>query len=440
MSLAELKAKLAAVKAEGSKLHDALAALGQEPNDEQLAKLEGFASEASELEAQIQDSEAKRERAAKAAAALAAKGFEESAAGAVPVIEGVKDLAPEDPCAGFKSGPEFMRAVMAAGQGRAMDSRLEHLAAVGSDENRGNSDPLGGFLIPEGFSPNLLELGFEGDPTANLTTAIPMDAPSVTLPARVDKNHSTSVTGGFQVYRGNQASEMKSSKGEFEDVTLKASYLTGLCYATDALLNDSPISFAAIIANSWQQEMGNKMFDEKINGTGVGEFEGILNSPALVSVAKESGQAADTINGTNIVNMRSRCYGYNNAVWLANHDTIPQLAKAHLPGTNSDHGVFYPSLQAGVPDMLMGRPIFFTEYASKLGDKGDLMLVDWSQYLMGNYQGPQQASSMHVRFTANEQAFRITARNDARCWWRSALTPKKSSATLSPLVTLAARA
>jgi hypothetical protein len=31
-------------------------------------------------------------------------------------------------------------------------------------------------------------------------------------------------------------------------------------------------------------------------------------------------------------------------------------------------------------------------------------------------------------------------RNDGRSWWRSALTPRKSSDTLSPFVVIAARA
>jgi hypothetical protein len=56
------------------------------------------------------------------------------------------------------------------------------------------------------------------------------------------------------------------------------------------------------------------------------------------------------------------------------------------------------------------------------------------------YQPLQSAESLHVRFEYNERTFRFTMRNDGRCWWRSAITPKKSSTTLSPFVTLAARA
>ena len=46
---------------------------------------------------------------------------------------------------------------------------------------------------------------------------------------------------------------------------------------------------------------------------------------------------------------------------------------------------------------------------------------------------------MHVRFDVGERAFRFYRRNDGQWWWRTVLTPKNGD-TLSPTVTLAARA
>jgi hypothetical protein len=46
---------------------------------------------------------------------------------------------------------------------------------------------------------------------------------------------------------------------------------------------------------------------------------------------------------------------------------------------------------------------------------------------------------MHVRFVNHERAFKFWTRNAGAPWWRSALTPHKGSATLSPFVTLAER-
>jgi len=97
-------------------------------------------------------------------------------------------------------------------------------------------------------------------------------------------------------------------------------------------------------------------------------------------------------------------------------------------------------LTSGGQETLDGRPIYFTEHAKNLGTVGDLVLANWSQYLEGEYQGMQQAESIHVRFVSAERAFRFYKRNDGRTWWRSALTPKNSAPTLSPFLTLATRA
>ena len=75
-----------------------------------------------------------------------------------------------------------------------------------------------------------------------------------------------------------------------------------------------------------------------------------------------------------------------------------------------------------------------------MGDTGDILLVNPTQYLDGLYQPLQSAESLHVRFDSHERAFKFWLRNDGKCWWRAALTPKNSASTLSPFVKLDARA
>jgi hypothetical protein len=86
--------------------------------------------------------------------------------------------------------------------------------------------------------------------------------------------------------------------------------------------------------------------------------------------------------------------------------------------------------------MLLGRPIFYSEYASTIGDPGDLILGNWSQYLDGLYQPLQSAESVHVRFVEHERTFKFWVRNAGAPWWRSALTPAESTTTLSPFVVI----
>jgi HK97 family phage major capsid protein len=357
-------------------------------------------------------------------------------------VEVGKDLTQDDPKKGFRTHRDFLSSVMQHGRGRQMDTRLKPLyqAAAGSDEHGVYDAGRGGFLVPEAFSPNPLQLQPEDDPIAGRTRPFPMSAPIVKLNARVDKNHTTSVSGGLTVTRRPETVAATSSRLEFEQVTLNATSLFGLAFATEEVMQDSPVSFVSLIASSFSQEFGAKGVDERLNGSGVGEPEGILVSPALVSVPKEAGQTADTINYDNVKKMRSRVWGYGRAVWMANHDTMPDMMSlVQIVGTGGAP-VYQPSAQEDRPDLLLGRPIFYTEYCKTLGDLGDIICANWFEYLDGTYQPLQSAESMHVRFVEHERAFKFWTRNDGRGWWKSALTPKNSTKTLSPFVALAARA
>lgn len=355
----------------------------------------------------------------------------------------------DDPNRGFKSTQEFFRAVLSASEGRhTSDERLLFLSGrrngfsmtAGSDEAGGYADPYGGFLVPHGFMPQLLQVAAEADPTAGRTTAIPMQSPQVTIPARTDKTHTSSVSGGLVVYRRAETQAVTASRMEVEQVQLTATPLMGLSYATEELIADSALSFVAILEAGFRDEFAARVLNEKLNGTGSGQYEGVINAACTVSITKETGQAADSIVYENIIKMRARCWGYQNAIWLYNQDCLPQLMQLVLPIGTAGVSMWQSSAREGEPDMLLGRPAYPTEFCPTVGDTGDILLGNWSQYLEGTLQGLQSAESMHVRFEYNERTFRFTMRNDGRCWWRSALTPKKSSNTLSPFVKINARA
>lgn len=382
----------------------------------------------------------------------------------------------KDPRRGFVSHREFLMTAMAnAGlrdRGQVQDERLKPLAVfdkddkqaagelafmlpvaftprsilatAGSDEQGEYDDRYGGFSVPSSRASGVLQVGFEGDPTAGLTQNIPMQAPSVEIMARTDKDHTSSVVGGFTVTRKPETVAATSSRMQLEMVTLKASSLFGLGYASEELLADSPLSFAAIIDTGFRTQFGAHVLNEKLRGKGGNEYLGVLTAlsasslgPTL-SIEKESGQVADTIVAMNVIKARARCWGYEQAIWIANHDTFPQLATMSL--TVGTAGVLlYSQPNADRPQMLLGRPLYFSEYASKLGDRGDIILANFSQFLEGIYQPLQSAESVHVRFVNHERTFKLWLRNAGAPWWRSALTPNKSSDTLSPFVVLDAR-
>jgi HK97 family phage major capsid protein len=412
--------------------------------DTELEAIEGKETEISAIDGQIADAKKSlasqiRERNESRVKSMGQRRSKPEGSGTH--IGNPREAWIDDPKKGFKSHREFLCSVMSAGRnyGITDDKRLQYLATAGSDEQSTQSDPYGGFLVPAGFSPNVMSVMAEADPIAGRVTQIPMENAVVPINARVDKNHSTSVSGGLTVGRRVETQAATASRMEFEQVILNAQSLFGLAFASEELLARSPVSFVAILEAGFRDEFPAKLINERLNGTGTGMFEGVINAPCIVSVAKETGQAADTIVYENIVKMRSRCWGYGNAIWLANHDTLPQLMLMNQAVGTGGVVVWQPSAREGEPELLLGRPIVFTEFTKTIGDTGDIVLGNWSQYLEGTLTPMQQAESMHVRFENHERTFKFWVENDGRCWWRSALTPKNSSNTLSPFVKLDAR-
>jgi HK97 family phage major capsid protein len=161
-----------------------------------------------------------------------------------------------------------------------------------------------------------------------------------------------------------------------------------------------------------------------------------------VSVAKETNQAAATINTKNLSKMWARlpASSKKNAAWLINVDCEPQLDELTLPaGTAGLQPRFVTYDDAGVL-RIKGRPVIQVEYAETVGTVGDIALVDLSRYRLIRKGGVEQASSMHVYFAQGEQAFRAFYRVDGQPVPRAAMTPFKGSGTLSPFVVLDTRA
>lgn len=361
----------------------------------------------------------------------------------------VHDRSEDDPSGGFKSHYDFLSAVMTARQGD-IDPRLSRFAMVkdrkgngyhvtqGSDEQSTVYDPAGGFLIPRTVVPGVLKVTPEQDVLMNLVTPVPMSSPSIVINARVDKDHSSSVSGGLTVTRRPELIDGTSSRMLFEPVNMDARDLFGGAFASENILNDSPESFIAILSAGFGDEFANCSMRERLTGQSNGEFLGVLNSPCMVSVAKEPGQVAKTIVKENIDKMVARCWRYGSAVWLANNNTLPALTGLVQTVGTGGMPVSYFTFNATGQMSLFGRPIFFTEWCKALGTVGDLVLGVWSEFLEGTYQPVQQAESIHVRFMSNERAFRFWKRNCGQPWWKAPLTPRNGE-TLSPFVTIAAR-
>jgi HK97 family phage major capsid protein len=232
------------------------------------------------------------------------------------------------------------------------------------------------------------------------------------------------------------------SKPKFRLVEFDLKKLISKMTVTDELLQDST-ALTAIASQAFSEEVMFMTEDAIVEGSGAGQPLGWLNSPALVTIAKEAGQAAATIVKENIDKMWSRMWSRarRNAVWYINQDIEPQLNGLNQAvGTGGQLVYLPPGGIANAPNTtLYGKPVIATEYNATLGAVGDITLIDPSQYTTVDKGGVQMATSMHVAFDTDEMRFRITYRVDGKPMWAAPLTPFKGSATKSPFIALAAR-
>lgn len=329
-------------------------------------------------------------------------------------------------------------------QRQAAVKRLEDIrnAATGLGESVPSD---GGFLVQTDFVSTLMRDAYETGMLVKECSPLPISSssnsakiPGIDETSRVNGSR----WGGVQMYWEGEGDEITASKPKFREIDVRLRKLTGLCYATDEMLQDAAL-LGAYINLAFKEEYGFKFDDSIIRGTGAGQPLGILNAGAKAQVNKETGQAADTIVAENVMKMFSRMdpRSLSRAVWYINQEVWPQIFQLHL--TVGTGGVpLY--IEAGkLPNApfgaILGRPIVPIEQCSALGDAGDIIFADLSRYIWADKGALKADTSIHVRFVYDETAFRFITRVDGQPMQAAPITPYKGAATISPFVTLQAR-
>jgi len=301
----------------------------------------------------------------------------------------------------------------------------------------------GGFLVPEEFRVELLRLTLETTVVRPRARVLPMAGLTLRIPAIRDTTHATNVYGGVQMYWVPESGAGTLSEPTFSQAVLTAKKLMGTTRVSNELLRDSVIAFEPLVTELFAEAVGYFEDDAFIAGIGGGQALGILNADALVSVTKETGQAASTLVVENVIKAYSRLLpsSVNRAVWIMHPDVQPQLYTMSLSVGTGGAPMFFPAggLSGAPQPTLLGRPIIFSEKCETLGTAGDVYLADLSYYLIGDRMAMELASSPHTRFANDETDFRVITRVDGRPWIDSALTPRNGSNTLSPFLAIAAR-
>lgn len=307
--------------------------------------------------------------------------------------------------------------------------------AVGSD---------GGYTILPEYAPGFIDRVYQNT-LWSMTDNYNVVGNSMTFLATAETSRATgSRAGGIQGYWMDEGDALTKSKPTTRQITLKLHKLGILVYLTDELLGDSGFGLQQYVSRKASDEFNFMIGDALVNGDGVAKPMGMLNFPSFLSITKESGQSAATIQPENVVKAYARFYMPNlaNAVWLHNQDIGPSLDLMTLGIGAAGIAVYMPP--NGMADKpfatLRGIRSMATEFNPTLGTVGDLMLADMGQILSISKGSIAQAVSMHVEFLTDQLAVRFIMRLNAAPWENAPITPYKGTNTQSNFIGIATRA
>lgn len=268
---------------------------------------------------------------------------------------------------------------------------------------------------------------------------------------RVDEQSRTDGNrwGGSKSYWMNEADALTATKPKMMNIELNpnAKKLGVLTYLTSELLNDLG-SMSQYLFMVFAKELAYRVTDAIIAGDGAGKPQGVLNGGGTIIYPSRT--SSNVIAASDVLNILSRfwvgsrtdTYGVPldgniapgpKPLWVCHSDVITQLATCVISVGTGGSLAFLYNPETGI---LMGIPVVPIEQCPALGTAGDIILADFNEYHLAWRNRGQLDISMHVKFTTDEQALRLTCRVDGSPGWGTPITPANGTATQSPFVAI----
>lgn len=347
-------------------------------------------------------------------------------------------MTPQPAQSSFASLGDQLRAIAKAelSGGRNVDNRLVALnkraAAAGASEMVPSD---GGWMVAPEFSRQIVERAYQTGEILKRCMVVPTVSNRFSFPQFDESSRAAgSRLGGIEAYWENESASLLPSpltvttqKPSFSRSNLTPNKITGILYLTDELSLDSD-AFDTWAPYAFSQELTFKLESSIVSGTGAGQPLGVMNSPALITVATVSGQQAGTVVSANINSMLAAFWAMSyespGALWIYNQSLLPQLSTlATLVGTaGSESKLWQWCTSDDNYDRLAGFPAISSEHCKYLGTPGDIILCDFSRYIVAMRELFRAEVSIHVLFLSDQNAFRFICRAGGQPIDRSPVT------------------
>jgi len=338
----------------------------------------------------------------------------------------------------FKNLGEFVRNIWYAQKGHLSDILRDYSKAMEASLRAMNiSDGTSlGFLIPDTFEAGTLQLVGTGGWIRQRARVIPAgEYPDAKFKKRVLKQGAGGVYNGIMVnYTGEGVAPVDESKLEYYLFALDPSdKKIALFYITSEESLQNPTSVTADMEQSFRGALAELEDDLFINGDGVGKPKGILNSSGIKLINRDT---SSDFKFADVIDMAKYMYPRaNNRNWEISLDLYEKVA-GMVDGA-SRYIMIAGDATKGIPDLLHGRPIHWNEILPVAGNRGDVILADWSFYFIKDGSGPFFATDPYTRFLEGEIRVKMTVKMDGDTWIKEPLT-LKNGMEVSPFVVLEA--
>ena len=266
------------------------------------------------------------------------------------------------------------------------------------------TDSEGGYLVPDEFERTLVEALEEQNIFRALAHVIQTSSGDRKIPVVASKGTASWV---------DEEGTIPESDDAFSQVSIGAYKLATLVKVSEELLNDSVFDLEAYISREFARRIGNKEEEAFFTGDGTGKPLGVLAATggAEIGVTAASATAFTADEVFDLFYSLKAPYR-KNAVFLMNDSSVKALRK--LKDGNGQY-LWQPSLTAGTPDMLLGRPVYTSAFMPAMAASAKSILFgDLSYYWVADRQGRSFRRLGELYATTGQVGFLASQRVDGK--------------------------
>ena len=266
------------------------------------------------------------------------------------------------------------------------------------------TDSEGGYLVPDEYERTLVEALEEENVFRQMAKVIKTSSGDRKIPVVASKGTASWI---------DEEGAFPESDDSFGQVSIGAYKLGTMIKVSEELLNDSVFDLQSYISREFARRIGAKEEEAFFTGDGKGKPLGVLAAKG----GAEAGVTAASATAVTADELMDLYYALKSpyrkkSVWVLNDSTIKAIRK--LKDGNGQY-LWQPSLTAGTPDTILGRPVKTSAYmpAIAAGAKS-IAFGDFSYYWIADRQG-RSFKRLNELFAATGQVgFLASQRVDGR--------------------------